>query len=47
MVGVKNVAPQTGASVVISFRNTNSSGSLTGVDPDKEQDLKEKAGVCF
>ncbi len=42
VVGVKNVAPQTGASVVISFRNTNSSGSLTGVDPDKEQDLKEK-----
>lgn len=41
-MGVKNVAPQTGASVVISFRNTNSSGSLTGVDPDKEQDLKEK-----
>jgi len=42
VVGVKNVAPRTSAGVVISFRNTNSSASLTGVDPDKEQDLKEE-----
>lgn len=41
VVGVKNVAPKTSAGVVISFRNTNSSGSLTGVDPDKEEGLKE------
>jgi len=41
-VGVKNVAPETSASVVVSFRNTNASASLTGVDPDKEADIKEK-----
>ncbi|MDD1751381.1 MAG: ABC transporter permease [Methanothrix sp.] len=41
VVGVKNVAPQTSANVVVSFRNTNSSASLTGVDPDKEETLKE------
>ncbi len=40
VVGVKNVAPHTSSNVVIAFRNTNSSGSLTGVDPDKEEDLK-------
>ena len=42
VVGVKNVAPRTSTGVVISFRNTNSSSSLTGVDPDKEDDLKDK-----
>ena len=26
--------------MVVAFRNTNSSASLTGVDPDKEEDLK-------
>ncbi len=42
VVGVKNVAPQTSASVVVAFRSTNASASLTGVDPDKEADTKEK-----
>jgi len=42
VVGVKNVAPQTSASVVIAFRSTNASASLMGVDPDKEADTKEK-----
>ena len=42
VVGVKNVAPQTSTSVVVAFRNTNASASLTGVDPDKEADTKEK-----
>ncbi|RQW81475.1 MAG: ABC transporter permease, partial [Methanothrix sp.] len=42
VVGVKNVAPETSASVVVAFRNTNASASLTGVDPDKEADTKEK-----
>ncbi len=41
VVGVKNVAPRSSANVVVAFRNTNSSASLTGVDPDKEEDLKE------
>lgn len=39
VVGVKNVAPQTSANVVVSFRNINASASLTGVDPDKEETL--------
>jgi putative ABC transport system permease protein len=42
IVGVKNVAPQTSAGVIISFRNKNSSASLTGVDPKKEYDIKSK-----
>lgn len=41
VVGVKNVAPRSSANVVVAFRNTNASASLTGVDPDKEDDLKE------
>jgi putative ABC transport system permease protein len=41
VVGVKNVAPRTSSNVVVSFRNTNASASLTGVDPDKEETLKE------
>jgi putative ABC transport system permease protein len=42
VVGVKNVAPRSSANVVVAFRNTNASASLTGVDPDKEEDLKEE-----
>jgi putative ABC transport system permease protein len=42
VVGVKNVAPETSANVVVAFRNTNASASLTGVDPDKEAAIKEK-----
>jgi len=42
VVGVKNVAPQSSANVVVAFRNTNASTSLTGIDPDKEADLKEE-----
>jgi len=44
IVGVKNVAPQTSAGVVVSFRNKNASASLTGVDPKKEYDIKSKVG---
>jgi len=40
VVGVKNVAPQTSAGVVVAFRNTNSSARLSGIDPDKEDELK-------
>jgi len=42
IVGVKNVAPKTSANVVVAFRNTNASASVTGVDPDKEETLKGK-----
>jgi putative ABC transport system permease protein len=42
IVGVKNVAPQTSAGVVISFRDKNSSASLTGVDPKREEDTRGK-----
>ncbi|HNX08557.1 MAG TPA: ABC transporter permease [Methanothrix sp.] len=41
VVGVKNVAPRSSANVVVAFRDKNSSASLTGVDPDKEDDLKD------
>ena len=41
VAGVKNVAPESSANVVIAFRNTNASASLTGVDPDKEKVLKD------
>ncbi len=44
IVGVKTVAPQTSAGVVISFRDKNSSASVTGVDPGKEDDLNSKVG---
>ncbi|WP_369425411.1 ABC transporter permease [Methanothrix sp.] len=40
--GVRNVAPQTSAGVIVSFRNTNASATLIGVDPEKEHDLKSK-----
>jgi len=42
VAGVKTVAPETSANVVISFRDKNASASLTGVDPKKENDLKSK-----
>ncbi len=42
IVGVKNVAPQTSARVVVSFRDKNSSASIMGVDPKKEEDIKGK-----
>ncbi|MCX8206541.1 MAG: ABC transporter permease [Methanothrix sp.] len=40
--GVRNVAPQTSAGVIVSFRNKNASATLIGVDPEKEHDLKSK-----
>lgn len=40
--GVRNVAPQTSSGVIVSFRNTNASATLIGVDPEKEHDLKSK-----
>jgi putative ABC transport system permease protein len=42
IVGVKNVAPQTSAGVLVSFRDKNASASLTGVDPKKEDELRGK-----
>ncbi len=45
IVGVKNVAPQTSAGVVISFRDKNSSASVTGVDPNKEDDIKSEVAL--
>jgi len=42
IVGIKTVAPETSASVVISFRDKNGSASLTGVVPDREEELKGK-----
>lgn len=42
IVGVKNVAPETSAGVIIEFRGKNASASLTGVDPDKADDIKSK-----
>ncbi|MCQ8903630.1 MAG: ABC transporter permease [Methanothrix sp.] len=40
--GVKNVAPQTSAGVIVSFRDKNASATLIGIDPEKEHDLKSK-----
>ncbi len=45
IVGIKNVAPQTSAGVVISFRDKNASASVTGVDPNKEDDLKSEVAL--
>jgi putative ABC transport system permease protein len=45
IVGVKTVAPQTSAGVVISFRDKNASASVTGVDPKKEDDLKSEVSL--
>jgi putative ABC transport system permease protein len=42
IVGIKTVAPETSANVVVSFRDKNASASLTGVVPDREEDLKAK-----
>jgi putative ABC transport system permease protein len=42
VVGVKDVAPETSANVVISFRDKNASASVTGVDPKKEEDLSSR-----
>ncbi len=40
--GVKNVAPQTSANVVVNFRDDNASASLIGIDPKKEIEIKSK-----
>lgn len=45
IVGVKNVAPETSAGVVISFRDKNASASVTGVDPKKEDEVKSKVAL--
>lgn len=45
VLGVKNVAPESGSSVVISFRDKNASASVTGVDPKKEMDVKSKVAL--
>jgi len=45
IVGVKNVAPETSANVIISFRDKNATASVTGVDPKKEDDLKGKVAL--
>jgi putative ABC transport system permease protein len=45
IVGIKNVAPETSANVIISFRDKNSTASVTGVDPKKEDDLKDKVAL--
>ncbi|MDD1753521.1 MAG: ABC transporter permease [Methanotrichaceae archaeon] len=42
IAGIKTVAPQTSANVVLSFRDKNASASLIGVDPKKEDDVKSK-----
>jgi putative ABC transport system permease protein len=45
IVGVKNVAPETSANVVVSFRNKNATAILIGVDPKKEGDIKSKVAL--
>jgi len=45
VVGIKTVAPETSASVVIHFRDKNASASLTGVDPKKEDDVRSKIAL--
>jgi len=45
VVGIKTVAPETSANVVIRFRDKNSSASLTGVEPKKETDLNSKIAL--
>jgi putative ABC transport system permease protein len=42
IVGIKIVAPETSANVVVSFRDKNASASLTAVLPDREEELKGK-----
>jgi putative ABC transport system permease protein len=45
VVGIKTAAPETSSNVVIRFRDKNSSASVTGVDPKKEDDIKAKIGL--
>lgn len=45
VVGIKTVAPESSANVVIHFRDKNASASLTGVDPKKEDDIKSKIAL--
>jgi putative ABC transport system permease protein len=45
IVGIKTIAPETSANVVIRFRDKNTSASLTGVDPKKEIDTKSKIAL--
>jgi putative ABC transport system permease protein len=45
VVGIKTVAPQTSANVVIRFRDKNATAGLTGVDPNKENDLRGKISL--
>jgi putative ABC transport system permease protein len=45
IVGVKNVAPQTSANVVIRFRDKNASASLMGIDPGKQEDIKDEIAL--
>ena len=45
VVGIKTVAPQTSANVVIRFRDKNATAGLTGVDPNKENDLRGKVSL--
>lgn len=45
IVGIKTVAPETSSNVVIHFRDKNSSASLTGVVPKKEDDVKSKIAL--
>ena len=45
IVGVKNVAAQTSANVVVRFRDKNASASLTGIDPKKEEDIREEIAL--
>ena len=42
VVGVKNVAPETSANVIVSFRDKNSTAVVMGIDPKKEDDVKAK-----
>jgi putative ABC transport system permease protein len=45
IVGIKTVAPESSANVVIHFRDKNASASLTGVDPNREDDIKSKIAL--
>jgi putative ABC transport system permease protein len=45
IVGVKNVAPETSANVVILFRDKNASASLNGIDPKKDAYVKSKIAL--
>jgi putative ABC transport system permease protein len=45
IVGIKTVAPESSANVVIHFRDKNASASMTGVDPKREDDIKSKIAL--